>query len=38
MQNAKTQREKRKNGPPQIDKWSDGHVSSEPPISPREKP
>lgn len=37
MQNAKTRREQCKKGQPQIPKWGDGHVSGQPPISPRGK-
>ena len=35
MQNAKTRREQCKKGLPQISKWGDGHVTGQPPISPR---
>lgn len=38
MANAKTRREQCKKGLPQIPKWGDGHVTGQPPISPRKNP
>jgi RHS repeat-associated protein len=37
MQNARTRFQQCKRGQPQIPRWSDGHVTGEPPISPRTK-